>query len=452
MRRTEAMIARYVWAGLTVLLLAAVPARAVEVQRVVSPGGIEAWLVEDHGNPIISLDLAFQGGAALDPAGQEGLAYLVSGLLDEGAGDRASQPVPTRRADLSLRLSFDAGLDSFQGSLRTLTENREAAFEMLNLALTQARFDPEPVERIRSQILVHLDRETEDPNTIASRALRRALFPDHPYGRPVNGTLETMPGITVEDLRGFVAERLARNSLYVAVVGDIKAGELAHLLDHTFLDLPDEAAPFTLPEVTPRATGEVIVIEREVPQSVVAFGHGGIKRDDHDFYAAYIANYVLGGGGFASRLYEEVREKRGLAYSVYSYLSPLDHAGLILGGVATANVRVAESLEVIREEWARMGASGPSAEELKNAKTYLTGSYPLRFSSTAGIAGMLLAIQLEDLGIDYVNLRNDLIEAVDMEDVRRASAELYRTEDLTFVIVGQPDGVASGGAGSGEGG
>jgi zinc protease len=445
------MIARILPAVFALLLLAA-PARAVEVQRVVSPGGIEAWLVEDHGNPIISMDLGFEGGGALDPAGKEGLAHLVSGLLDEGAGELDSQAFQKRLADLSITVSFDAGLDTFQGVVRTLSENREAAFELLGLALTQARFDPEPLERIRSQILVQLERETEDPNSIASLALRRAMFPDHPYGRPVKGTLENLPTITVEDLRRFVAERLARDRLYVAVVGDITAAELSRLLDKTFLALPERAAPFTLAETAPEAAGEVLVIERDVPQSVVLFGHGAVKRDDPDFYAAYIANYILGGGGFSSRLYGEVREKRGLAYSVYAYLNPLDHAGLIFGGVATANGRVAESLEVIRAEWARMGASGPSAEELKDAKTYLTGSYPLRFSSTANIAGMLLGIQFDDLGLDYVNLRNDLIEAVTPEDVRRVSAELFRADELTFVVVGKPDGVASNGAGSGEGG
>jgi zinc protease len=314
------MIARILPAVFALLLLAA-PARAVEVQRVVSPGGIEAWLVEDHGNPIISMDLGFEGGGALDPAGKEGLAHLVSGLLDEGAGELDSQAFQKRLANLSISLSFDAGLDTFQGVVRTLTENREAAFELLGLALTQARFDPEPVERIRSQILVQLERESEDPNSIASLALRRAMFPDHPYGRPVKGTLENLPTITVEDLRRFVAERLARDRLYVAVVGDITAAELSRLLDKTFLALPERAAPFTLAETAPEAAGEVLVIERDVPQSVVLFGHGAVKRDDPDFYAAYIANYILGGGGFSSRLYGEVREKRGLAYSVYAYLA-----------------------------------------------------------------------------------------------------------------------------------
>jgi zinc protease len=425
------------------MLVTGLPARAVEVQQVTSPGGITAWLVEDHSNPILSLNMAFVGGAALDPEGHEGLAYLVSGLIDEGAGELDSQAFQATLQNLSIRLSFDAGLETFQGTLRTLTENRETAFDLLRLALSAPRFDQEPVERIRSQIQVQLAQDSENPNVIARRALREMMFPGHPYSRPVHGTPESISAIGVDDMRRFVAERFARDALIVSVVGDVTAEQLGPLLDHAFVGLPAEAVPYDLPAVEPQAKGEVLVIERDLPQSVMAFAHGGLMRDDPDFYAAYVANRIFGGGGFTSRLYAEVREKRGLAYSVFSYLNSLEHAALVRGGVATANARAGESLEVIREEWARMGAEGPTAEEVEDAKTYLTGSYPLRFSSTAGIAGTLLGIQLDDLGIDYINIRNDLIEAVTVEDAQRVARELFRAEDLTVVIVGRPDGVAS---------
>lgn len=430
---------------LAVILLCAtgLPARAVEVQQVTSPGGITAWLVEDHSNPILSLELAFVGGAALDPEGREGLAYLVSGLIDEGAGDLDSQTFQETLQNLSIRLSFDAGLETFQGTLRTLTENRDKAFDLLRLALSEPRFDAEPVARIRSQILVQLAQQSEDPNVIAQRALRALMFPGHPYSRPVHGTPESVESIGVEDMRRFVAERFARDALKIAVVGDITAEELGPLLDHAFLGLPAEAAPYDLPEVEPQGKGDVLVIERDLPQSVMVFGHGGLKRDDPDFYAAFVANRILGGGGFTSRLYAEVREKRGLAYSVYSFLYPLEHSALVRGAVATANARAGESLDVIREEWTHMGAEGPTAAEVDAAKTYLTGSYPLRFSSTGGIAGVLLGIQLDDLGLDYINIRNDLVEAVTVEDAQRVARELFRAEDLTVVIVGRPDGVVS---------
>jgi zinc protease len=423
------------------LALAALPARAVEVQRVVSPGGIEAWLVEDHSNPIIALDLAFRGGAALDPTGKEGLANMVAGLLDEGAGDLDSQAFQARLEDLSIMLSFSAGMDSFNGDLRTLTENRNAAFVMLRQALTEPRFDAEPIERIRGQILAGLARRAEDPDTIVGRTLNTLFFPDHPYGRPSRGTVDSVAALAVGDLRGFVAGRLGRDNLVLGVVGDIAPDELARLLDETFLALPAEAVPVEVAEVQPAGAGEVVVVEKDIPQSVVALGHAAIKRDDPDYYAAYVVNYILGGGGFASRLYAEVREKRGLAYSVYSYLNPLDHAGLVVGGVATQNGRVAESLALIRAEWRRMAEQGPSEEELRDAKTYLTGSFPLRFSSSGRVAGMLIGMQLEDLGIDYLDRRNGFIEAVTIEDARRVARRIYRPDDLTIVVVGRPDGV-----------
>lgn len=426
---------------LFLVLVAALPAGAVEVQRVVSPGGVEAWLVEDHTNPIISLDLIFRGGAALDPDGKEGLANLASGLIDEGAGNLDSQAFQGRLADLSIALSFSAGRDSFGGEMKTLTENRETAFELLRLALTEARFDDEPVARIRSQILVGLARDSQNPKSIVGRTMSKVLFPEHAYGRPVSGTAASVSAITVADLRQFVAERFARDRLFVGVVGDITAEELARRLDETFLGLPAVVAIAEVAEIVPDAEGSVIVVERDIPQSIVAFGHAGIARDDPDYYAAYVVNYVLGGGGFSSRLYAEVREKRGLAYSVYSYLNPLDSAALVMGGVSTQNARVAQSLDLIRAEWRRMAEAGPSETELNDAKTYLTGSFPLRFSSSGRISGMLVGMQLHDLGIDYLERRNGLVEAVTLADARRVAARLYDADKLTVVVIGRPDGV-----------
>ena len=425
------------------LLLVAVgsPARAVEVQRVVSPGGVEAWLVEDHSNPIITLDMAFRGGAALDPVGKAGLANMVSGLIDEGAGDLDSQAFQGRLQDLSIRLSFSAGLDNFHGDLVTLTVNRDVAFELLRLALTEARFDAEPIARIRSQILAGLARASEDPNSIVRRTLNKVLFPEHAYSRPVRGTAQSVTALGVEDLRRFAAERLARDVLVVGVVGDITADELARRLDQAFLGLPAKAAPIDLADTLPSEQGGLIVVEKDLPQSVVAFGHVGIGRKDPDFYTAYAVNYILGGGGFNSRLYEEVREKRGLAYSVYSYLRPMEHAALVVGGVATQNGRVSQSLDLIRKEWGRMAEYGPSAQELQDAKTYLTGSFPLRFSSSGRISSMLVGMQLDDLGIDYLDRRNSFIEAVTLAGARRVARRLYDADKLTVVIVGLPDGV-----------
>lgn len=425
-----------------IAILCVLPAAAaVDVQRVVSPGGIEAWLVEDHTTPVISVSIAFRGGAALDPPGKEGLAEMVSTLLDEGAGDLDSTAFQQRIADLALDYGFDANRDSFNGSMRTLTEHRDAAFELLGLSLSAPRFDSDAVERMRAQLLARLARDANDPGNIARRVWWSTVFPDHPYGRPTEGTPESLRAITIDDLRGFVGRRFGLDNLEIGVVGDIDAATLGPLLDKTFGKLPRSVEPYELPEAVFRSPGAVVVVERDVPQSVVLFGHDAVKRDDPDFYAAAVLNYILGGGGFSSRLMTEVREKRGLAYSVATYLSTLDFAGLIVGQVATQNARVAESLEIIRREWSRMREEGPTEQELADAKTYLIGSYPLRMTTTSSLADVLTAIQLEDLPIDYMEKRTAYFEAVTMDDVRRVARRLLHPDRLVAVVVGKPEGV-----------
>ena len=417
-------------------------AGAVEVQPVTA-GGVEAWLVEDHSNPIIAVGIAFRGGAALDPAGKAGLARMTAALLDEGAGDLDSQAFQGRLEDLAIQLRFDAELDSVGGHLRTLSDNRDAAFDLLRLALTQPRFDEEPVARIRSQLASGIRQNAEDPDHLAGERFVAAMFAGHPYGRPVEGTLDSIAAITADDLRAFVGRRLARDNLVIGVVGDISAGELARLLQTTFADLPATAAPASVADVLPATTGATTVVDTPARQSAIVFGQRGLKRDDPDFYAATVLNHILGGGSFTSRLYDQVREKRGLAYSVHTSLWPLDHAAMIMGGAGTANERAGETLAVIREQWREIAEGGVTAEELADAKTYLTGSFPLRFTSSDRIARILVAMQLENLGIDYLDRRNGLIEAVTLDDVNRLAATLLDPDALTFIVAGQPDGIVA---------
>lgn len=419
------------------------PAAAIDIQRVISPGGIEAWLVRDSSVPVISFSFAFEGGASLDPVGKEGRAEMVSGLLDEGAGDLTSQDFQAQLEGIAARLRFSTSTDRFRGTLRTLSVNRDKAFELLALALTRPRFDKRPVERIRAQMIAGLRSALQDPDTIAMRAWYKAVFPTHPYGRPNGGTIESVKAVTIADLRGFTARNLSRKSLKVGVAGDITAAELSRRLDQIFGALPANGATRAIPDVTPGAVGRQIVIDRNVPQSVVLFGHTGLARDDPDWYTASVMMRILGGGGFASRLTEEVREKRGLAYSVYSYLNPYKHTALIMGGVATANARVAESLKVIRAQWQLMSENGVTEKELASAKTYINGSFPLRLDSTRRIAGMMLAVQINKLGIGYLNRRSDLINKVTGAHIKRVAKRLLRENDLTVVVVGRPKGLKS---------
>jgi zinc protease len=416
---------------------------AVDIQAVTSASGVSAWLVEDHTTPLITVKISFRGGAALDPDGQEGLAELVAGLLDEGAGSLNSQAFQRQLEDKSIRLSFNVAKDNFFGSLQTLSQNRYAAFYMLRQALTAARFDDEPVNRIRSQILVGLDREEEDPNAIAERTLNKILFPNHPYGRRNRGTREGLRSITESNLKAFVGRRFAHDNLIVGAVGDVTPAELESLLDLAFGSLPGHAASWDVPETTVRSSGRTVVIHKDVPQSAILFAQNGLKRDHPDFYTAYVINHILGGGGFTSRLYEEAREKRGLAYSIGTGLVTFEHASLLYGSAGTQNARVGEILKVVRDEWQRMARGDLSNPEITDAKAYLTGSYPISLTSSRHIANRLVSIQLDRLSIDYMEKRNDFIGAVTLNEARRVAAALLQSDDLTVVVVGQPDGVVS---------
>ncbi len=419
------------------------PAHAFSVEKVVSPGGITAWLVRDTANPIITMNFTFRGGSALDPVGKEGLAGLASSVIDEGAGDFDSKTFQQTLEDLAIKLRFNASRDTFGGRLQTLVKNRDTAFNLLHLALTQPRFDSEPVERIRAQMLVGLKRDKEDPHAIAGRKLFETLFPDHPYGRPSDGTIDTVSAITTDDLKGFMKNRIGRDNLIVGVVGDISGNDLAAMLDKTFGDLPEKSAPWKLPEIDPAKPGRTIVIDKAIPQSAILFAEQGLKRDDPDYYAAYVMNHIFGAGSFTSRLYEEVREKRGLVYSVGTSLYPFDASALLFGSAGTANARVGETLQVLKTEWQKIAEQGVTKKELEDARTYLTGSFALRFSSSGRIASILVGMQLSNLGIDYLKRRNDIINAVTLKDVNRVAAKLLKFNNLVTVVVGQPKGVSN---------
>jgi zinc protease len=430
-------------AAVTIALVSAAPTAAwsTRIERVVTPAGIEIWHVRDNTLPMLSMEFAFIGGAAQDPAGKPGVVNLMASLLDEGAGDLDSRAFQERLEEHAIAISFSAHRDTLRGSLKTLTEHREQAIDLLRLALSQPRFDADAVERVRAATLAGIRRRTTNPSDIAGDRWFARAFPNHPYGRPSRGTLESVATITVDDLRAMHRKIIARSNLKIATIGAVDAAQIAALVDRAFADLPAQAALSPVPEVVPQGSGERDIIDLDVPQTVITFGGVGLKRSDPDFIPAYVLNHILGGGSFSSRLYREVREKRGLAYSVYSYLAPLDRAGLFMGGVSTRNDRAAESLAIILEEIRRIAEAGPTAEELAKAKSYLIGSYPLRFDTSGKIAEQLLQIQLDDLGIDYIDRRNGLVEAVTADDVRRAASRFLADAKLLVTLVGRPNPV-----------
>ncbi|GAB4514126.1 MAG: pitrilysin family protein [Roseibium sp.] len=414
-------------------------AEAVEIQQVTSPGGIEAWLVEDHTVPLVAVNFSFAGGSAQDPDGKQGLTRLLAATLDEGAGDLDSETFQARLEELAVSISFSTGKDRFYGSLRTLTPTLQEAGNLLALAVNKPRFDADPVERMKTQLITRARKNESDPDAIAGRSLAEAMFGDHPYAQPTLGTEETLGQLTAGDLAAQHRRLLARDGLTVGVVGAIDAGTLSRLLDEVFAQLPEKAELSPVEDLEP-AFGAEVSRSLAVPQTTILLGLPGLTRDDPDYQAAFVMNHILGGGTFTSWMYEEVREKRGLSYSTGTSLSPYAHAGLLIGSAATKAERAGEAVDVMLTQLRRMADEGPTEDELRSAKQFLTGSYALRFDSSGKIARQLVALQNSDLGIDYFERRNSEIEAVTLDDVRRVAQRLLAGKTPTIVTVGPKQG------------
>lgn len=430
-------------AGALAGLLALLPAvaGAIEIKEITTPLGIKAWLVEDKSTPVVALSFSFSGGTATDPAGQAGITDLMAGLLTDGAGSMNAQAFRQRQEDAAASLGFNASLDRLTGSLRVLTANRDEGFELLRLALTQPRFDLDMLAQRRAQTVASINQAAQRPGSVAGRTLMETLFAGHPYAADPDGTPEGLAAVTPDLLKKRAAELLLRNNLIVSAVGDIGEAELARQLDRSFGVLPTGTPPALPPQWVPPTKPRVVVVERPVPQSSALMALPGIPRDDSEWYAALVMNHVLGGGGQQSRLFNEVREKRGLAYSVSSGLRTYKRASLLVMSTGSANERVAEAIKVIRAEMGRMRNEGVTEAELNDAKTYLTGALALSLDSSGSMAGLLHSMQMDGLTPDHLTRRASLIAAVKLDDVRKVARRLLRDETLTTVVVGKPVGV-----------
>lgn len=427
--------------GAVLAVLLALPAWAeIRIQEVTSPGGIKAWLVEEHGIPFTALDIRFQGGTSLDRPGKRGEVNLMTALIEEGASDLDSQGFAAARDALAAEFSFSADADGLGVSARFLTENRDQAIDLLHLALTKPRFDADAVERVRGQVLAGLASDAKDPDAIGGKLLRARAYGDHPYGTIGDGTEESVAGLTRDDMLAAFQGAIARDRIFVAAAGDITAEELGLLLDKLLGDLPARGAERP-GRVELNAAGGVAVEPFPGPQSTVLFYQGGIRFEDPDYFAAAILNEVIGGNGFSSRLMDDLREKRGITYGVGTGLAAYDKAEIMSGRLAVANENAGEAIKAIRAIWADVAANGISDKELADTKTYMTGAYPLRFDGNGTIASILVGMQVLGLSPDYPAQRNARIEAVTLEDVKRVAARLLTPEKLFFVVVGQPEGV-----------
>ena len=427
--------------GLCLTVMAMVPSpshAAAKIQHLISPEGIEAWFVQDATVPLVAMEFAMGGGAAQDPDGKAGVANMVADLIDEGSGDLDSRAFHEHLDRRAIELSFSVTRDYFRGSLRMLKDNKDEAFDLLRTSLTSPHFDSADVERIRTQLISGLKRETSNPGSLASRKFLEIAYGDHPYGRPAGGTLDSVPTITVTDMKDYVARVLTREHLKIAVVGDIDAASLGALLDRTFGALPAKSKLTQLADVAASKPPQREFIALDVPQTVVTFGGPGIKRSDPDFMAAYVVNHILGGGS-GSRLYREVREKRGLAYSISDSLAWMDHSALFVGSTGTRADRAGETVAGINREIRRMAENGPTEQELAEAKSYLKGSRLLSLDTSSKLAAAMLQYQLDHLGIDYMERRNAIVDAVTIDDARRVARRLWDNGLLTVIVGRVPD-------------
>jgi zinc protease len=421
------------------LILFAVPVRAADIQEVTSRSGVTAWLIEDHKLPLVSMHFAFRGGLEQDPADKQGLATLTMDLLTEGAGEYDAAAFQQELADHSITLHFDAGRDDLGGSLKCLSSDRQMAFGLLRDALAKPHFDAESVERMRAAQMAALQSQFGNPGWQARYALFQRIFGGHPYGERRLGSPKTLVSITRNDIVNFAAHHLARDNLVVAVAGDMTRQQLAAALDQMFGDLPKHAHLAHVNEIVWPDMPASILVSRAGTQTELLFAMPGPKRKDPDWFAAEIANYVLGGGGFSSRLMHDVRDKKGLTYGISTDLSPMEHGGLIVGEAATDNPKTAEAWETARDTMHEFYDNGPTDEEITAAKDYLTGSLPLMMTSTDEISGLLVDIQLQRLGREYLDRRNDMIRAVTKDDVQKAVHRWFNPDSVTLSMVGSPD-------------
>lgn len=432
---------RFVWA--MVLAVAALPAWAeIKIQQVTSPGGIKAWLVEEHGIPFTALEIRFLGGTSLDRPGKRGEVNLMTALIEEGSGDLDSQGFAAARDGLAAEFHFTSDLDGVGVSAQVLTENRDQAVDLLHTALTKPRFDGDAVERVRQQVLAGLASDAKDPDAIGGKIMRARAYGDHPYGTVGDGTEASVKTLTRDDMMAAFKGTIARDRIFVAAAGDISAAELGVLLDKLLGDLPATGAKQP-GRVDVIARGGVVQQGFPGPQSSISFYQGGIKFDDPDYFAAAVLNEIVGGNGFSSRLMDQVREKRGLTYGIGTGLAAYDHAEMWSGHLATANDKAAEAMKVIRDVWADVAAKGVTPKELDDTKTYMTGAYPLRFDGNGTIASILVGMQILGLPVDYPAKRNARVAAVTLDDVKRVAARLLTPDKLFFVVVGDAKGVTS---------
>lgn len=411
---------------------------ATEIVEVVSPQKkIKAYLFQDTTNPIISINFLFKNaGLASDGDKEVGISNMVSALLRDGAGDLNSQQFKEALETKAISISFSADMDDISGSLLTTKDNAEEAYRLLNMVLTQPRFEAEDIERVKAQMLNALKRQREHPSSVLELEVAKEIFDAHPYARNPVGEAEDIARVDKPMLDDFVKNHLTKNNLMVGIAGDVSPEEAGKLVDKIFGNIPDTGRIIFVRSADVNFDGREKNINLKSPQTVSVFANKAIARTHPDFYPLYIANHIFGGSGLNSRLSLSAREKEGLTYGIYTYMSLSDKAPMLKGGFSATPENFAKVVGIVKKEWLKMGTKGVKEKELKDAKNYLISSYNLRFASIATISEILVYMQKDDLGLDFLQKRNDYVRKVKLKDVNRVAKEYFQNINLVFVNVG----------------
>ncbi|MBT5539998.1 MAG: insulinase family protein, partial [Alphaproteobacteria bacterium] len=419
------------------------PSLAVNIQEIETPKGFHVWLVEDHSVPLVSIDIAFQkSGASYAPHAREGLPVMLTDLLFHGVANLDRHQFGQYLENVGID-SVEAYInkDNFLLSTKVVTSSLSHAFKTFSLILKHIRLDRLEVEKVRKQYPHNAVIATGNATDIAQSTLWKILFEGHPYETPLTGTLEGIQGVTISDLKAFMKDHFTKDNLIISVAGDITPSKLSDLVDQTFGSLPEKSHIKNVAKPEPKLSGNIIVRKKDSPQSVILFAQKGKLRSDPDFFALYLLVYLLGGEEHVSRLSEEIRVKRGLAYNTQVWLDWNQHTSLITGEIHTKNASVKKVTQIIRKEWKKLQDNGITQQELSEAKAYFLGNYPMNFTSLSKTSKHVLNLQLDHLPSTYPEDRETIIRNLKLEDINRVAKKLFNPNTLTFIVIGKPEGL-----------
>lgn len=413
---------------------------SIEPKRVVLKNGMTLLFVETHALPMVNISIAIKTGAIYDPPGKGGVASLTAALLDEGTKNRSSRQIAEEIDFIGGKLSASGGEDYSSASLVVLKKDLGTGMDLLTDILLSPVFPAEELERKKKETIAAIISEKDDPGSVASKEFYKAVFPEHPYGTPVEGDEESVNRITRDDIVNFYQQYYKPDNTIIAVTGDLEYKEAVSLIETSFKQWEKSKLKLLdVPPVKKVAKRSSILIDRNITQSNIVLGHTGISRDNPDYYAVTLMNYILGGGSFESRMTKEIRDNKGLAYSVYSHFDVNKYPGAFSVEVQTKNETAGEAIEGIKIELKKIREEQVKDDEIEDAKAYLTGSFPLRLDTNAKISNFLVMVEYYNLGLDYIKEYPKKINGVTKDDILRVARKYIDTENYITVVVGKQE-------------